>query len=190
MSSYQFPDENNPPDTETILLTDESGKSLPCYVEQALESEGVTYLLLQPVDIPITFIAWDDEDDDSEATWIEDEQELDEVYDNAKAVLAEQNLTLKRTAYTFTVAGELPALEEDDILSLDIESDNSGVEPEEFQYLTSFFHNDQEYGIYTPLTPLLFFAKQTGAGRLTLLSPEEFETVHPLLEELLFEDLD
>lgn len=190
MSSYNFPDETDQPDAETILLTDESGKSLPCYVEQTLDSDGVTYLLLQPVDVPITFIAWDDDDEDSEATWIEDETELDEIYENANAVLAEQNLTLKRTAYTFTVEGELPALDEDDILSLEIEADSPGVEPEEFQYLTSFFHNDQEYGIYTPLTPLLFFAKQTGTERLTLLSPEEFETVQPLLEELLFEDLD
>jgi hypothetical protein len=36
----------------------------------------------------------------------------------------------------------------------------------------------------------LFFAKRNKAGQPELLSPEEFEKVQPMLEELLFDDLE
>lgn len=189
MSSFPLP--NGDPDTGSITLTDEAGRSLVCYVEQTFEVQGTTYFLLQPVDTPITFIAWDDDDESSEATWVEDPTELEEIYGDAKAVLGEQNLTLKATAYTFTVAGELPPIEEEDVLAIEIDEDSVIAEPEEFQYLASFFHEGQEYGIYTPLTPLLFFVKQSSPkGQLQLLSPEEFEDIQPLLEEFLFNELE
>jgi hypothetical protein len=189
MSSFPLP--NGDPGTGSITLTDEAGRSLDCYIEQVFDSEGITYLLLQPVDSPVTFIAWDDEDESSEATWVEDITELEKIYGDAKAVLGEQNLTLQATAYTFTVAGELPPIEEEDVLAIEMDEDDPLAEPEEFQYLANFFHEGQEYGIYTPLTPLLFFAKQVSPDeQLQLLSPEELETIQPWLEEFLFNELE
>ena len=192
MFSSELPHENGQSGNESITLTDAAGRSLNCYIEHSLEVEGSEYLLLLPVDSPVEIVVWDDEEDEdlADATLLEDDEEIDVVFSDAQAVLAEQNLTLKRTAFTLTVAGELPAVNEDDILTIEIEEDNVELEPEQFQLLASFYHEEQEYGIYTPLDPLLFFAQRNEAGVPELLSPEEFKKVQPLLEELLFDELE
>ncbi|MBD1810131.1 DUF3727 domain-containing protein [Microcoleus sp. FACHB-SPT15] len=192
MFSSELPHENGQSGNESITLTDAAGRSLNCYVEHSLEVEGSEYLLLLPVDSPVEIVVWDEEEDEdlADATLLEDDEEIDLVFSDAQAVLAEQNLTLKRTAFTLTVAGELPSVNEDDILTIEIEEDDVELEPEQFQLLASFYHEEQEYGIYTPLDPLLFFAQRNEAGEPELLSPEEFKKVQPLLEELLFDELD
>jgi hypothetical protein len=192
MFSSELPHENGQSGNESITLTDAAGRALNCYIEHSLEVEGSEYLLLLPVDSPVEIVVWDDEEDEdlADATLLEDDEEIDLVFSDAQAVLAEQNLTLKRTAFTLTVAGELPAVNEDDILTIEIEEDNVELEPEQFQLLASFYHEEQEYGIYTPLDPLLFFAQRNEAGEPELLSPEEFKKVQPLLEELLFDELE
>ena len=192
MFSSELPHENGQSGNESITLTDAAGRSLNCYIEHSLEVEGSEYLLLLPVDSPVEIVVWDDEEDEdlADATLLEDDEEIDLVFSDAQAVLAEQNLTLKRTAFTLTVAGELPSVNEDDILTIEIEEDDVELEPEQFQLLASFYHEEQEYGIYTPLDPLLFFAQRNEACEPELLSPEEFKKVQPLLEELLFDELE
>jgi hypothetical protein len=191
MFSSEFPQENGSSGNGAVTLRDEAGRSLNCYIEHSLEVEGSEYLLLLPVDSPVEIVVWDEDEDEDEAdaTLLEDDEEIDLVFPDAQAVLAEQNLTLKRTAFTLTVEGELPAVDEEDILTIEIEDDVE-LEPEQFQLLASFYHEDQEYGIYTPLDPLLFFAQRNKAGQPELLSPEEFKKVQPLLEELLFDELE
>lgn len=190
MFPSQFPPENGQSDSESVSLTDASGRSLSCYIEHSLEVEGTTYLLLLPVDSPVEIVAWDEDEDSSEVTLVEDESVIDGVFPDAQAVLAEQNLTLMRTAYTLTVSGELPPVDEDEILTLEIEEQDSNSDPEEFQFLASFYQEEQEYAIYTPLDPLLFFAKRNAVNELEMLSPEEFKKVQPYLEDLLFEELE
>lgn len=192
MASSEFPQENGQSGNSSVTLTDEAGRSLNCYIEHSLEVEGSEYLLLLPIDSPVEIVVWDDEEDEdlADATLLEDDEDIDLVFSDAQAVLAEQNLTLKRTAFTLTVAGELPPVEEEDILTIEIEEENVELEPEQFQLLASFYHEEQEYGIYTPLDPLLFFAQRNKEGQPELLSPEEFKKVQPLLEELLFDELD
>jgi hypothetical protein len=183
-------------DLETISLTDDQGRSLDCYIECEKEYGDYTYFLLQPIDLPIIILGWDDEYEDenedediSEAIFIEDEEELAEIFGDAKAVLGELNLTLKHTAFTLTASGELPPLEEEDILTLEIDDNCEETTPEELQYLASFYHEEEKYQIYTPLAPLMFFARQTHDGDLELISPEN-EQIQPILEELLFDELD
>ena len=53
--------------------------------------------------------------------------------------------------------------------------------------LSSFYYAEQKYCIYTPLTPLLFFARYDLNNQLELVSPEQ-ENLLPILEELLFEE--
>lgn len=192
MASSEFPQENGQSGNGSVTLTDEAGRSLNCYIEHSLEVEGSEYLLLLPIDSPVEIVVWDDEEDEdlADATLLEDDEDIELVFSDAQAVLAEQNLTLKRTAYTLTVAGELPPVEEEDILTIEIEEEDVELEPEQFQLLASFYHEEQEYGIYTPLDPLLFFAQRNKAGQPELLSPEEFKKVQPMLEELLFDELD
>jgi hypothetical protein len=165
-------------DAPTLSLTDEQGRSLLCYVERSLPIEGSEYVLLLPVDSPIEIFAWEEddesEDDDEVLVDIED-SELDEIFATAKAVLAEENMALQRTALTMTASGDLPEVAEEDIITLDIEDDQGQLNFEQFQQLASFFHEDQEYVICTPLDPLLFFARMNSSGQPELLSAEEFQ---------------
>ena len=192
MSAFPFNQEQDPEETEVITLIDEDGRSLECYVENALEKEDITYLLLMPVDIPAVIIAWDEEEndeDEAEAILLEDPEEINSIFPDAKAVLAELNLALKNTGFTLTMNGELPPLEEEDILSLEIEGVEQPLDAEELQFLVGFYHEENKYSIYTPLAPLLFLAKSNSDGNLELVSPEN-DSIQPILEDLLFEEND
>lgn len=180
-------EQNEQYDEETLTIVDEEGRSLPCYIEQSLEVDNMTYLLLVPVDIPIIMMSIkQDSDEELEAAMLDDDQAISEIFDNAKAVLAEQNLYLYHTAYTLTATGELPPIQEEQVLTLDSGDESDELE-EELQSLCYFFHAGQKYGIYTPLTPLLFFARYDAENRLELVSPDQ-ENLIPILEELLSEE--
>jgi hypothetical protein len=194
MSPSQFNfEENELEEADIITLWDEQGRSLDCYIENAYETDDLIYMLLVPVDTPVMILAWDEEseEEESDAFLIEDSEEIDRVFADAKAVLAELDLLLKSTAHTLTVSGELPPLEEDNVLSLEIDSESpsSSSEPEELQFLTSFFSEDQKYSIYTPLAPLLFLAVGDAEGKVELVSPDD-DGMGPILEELLFDELE
>ena len=185
MSSSYFSQDQPDSSPEIKELVDEQGRSLYCYVEQSFTSKGVQYYLLMPIDSPISIIFWDEDDEAEQAILLEEKEEIDPLFPKAEASLAEQNLTLKRTSFTLTVAGELPEPEDDDILTLEIETERD-EEAKEFQLLATFFHNDFAYGIYTPLVPLLFFAKAKPDGELELLSLDELKKIQPILEEWMF----
>ncbi len=176
--------EDNAP---TLNLIDEDGRSLLCYVERSLQVKGTEYVLLLPVDAAVEIFAWvaDEESEDEEMLIDVDEEELEEIFSTARAVLAEQDLILNRTALTLTASGELPEVAEEDIITLDIDSEH---EPnyEQFQQLATFFHEEQEYVICSPLDPLLFFARLNGTGQPELVSLEELQT---LLEMEEFKEL-
>lgn len=190
MFSSQYPEENDKAQAGSITLTDEQGRSLECYVEHSLSVEEQEYVLLLPVDSPVEIFAWQGDDEEEEAILVEDESVIDEIFPTAQAVLSEQNLTLKNTAYALTVGGELPPVEESELFTLEIEDEDADLEPEQLQLLATFYHKEQEYAIYTPLDPLLFFARITKTGQPELLSPEEFRKVQPLLEEQLFNEVE
>ncbi|HLP88340.1 MAG TPA: DUF3727 domain-containing protein [Nostocaceae cyanobacterium] len=190
MFSSQFPEDNDHNNASSITLKDEKGRSLECYIEHSLSVDGQEYVLLLPVDSPIEIFAWQDEGDEEEAILVEDDATIDRIFATAQAVLSERNLVVKNTAYALTVAGELPPVEESELFTLEIEDDEAELEPEQLQLIASFYFEDQEYAIYTPLDPLLFFARITKTGEPELLSPEEFRKVQPLLEEHLFNQVE
>ncbi|MBH8562887.1 DUF3727 domain-containing protein [Nostoc sp. CENA67] len=190
MFSSPFPEENDHAQTSTITLSDETGRTLECYIERSLSVDEQEFVLLLPVDSPIEIFAWQGEDEEEEAILVDDDAVIERIFSTAQAVLAEQNLILKHTAYALTVEGELPPAEESELFTLEIEDEEADLEPEQLQLLTSFYFEDQEYAIYTPLDPLLFFARISKTGQPVLLSPEEFREVQPLLEEHLFNEVE
>jgi hypothetical protein len=190
MFSSPFPEENDHAHAGSITLTDDRGRSLECYVEHSLEVEGQEYVLLLPVDSPIEIFAWQGDDDDEQAVLVDDDAVISQILDTAQAVLAEQNLIVKHTAYALTVSGDLPPVEESEIFTLEIDDEDENLEPEQLQLLANFYDQGQEYAIYTPLDPLLFFARISNTGEPQLLSPEEFKKVQPLLEEQLFNEVE
>ena len=120
-----------------------------------------------------------------------EEDDIDQLFPTARAVLAELDLLLERSAHTLTAAGNLPAADEEDCFSLDIseEGDEHPV-TEEFQILANFFHEDSQYTLCTPLDPLLFFATRSADGEIELVEPEEFQKMRSQLEDKLFDVLD
>jgi hypothetical protein len=186
----------------TITLSDEAGRSLLCYIELSIDVDGEAYALLNPVDYPIDIFAWVatdaedpvDEDDDEEMLVPVEDAELNEIFSTAQAVLAEQNLKLKRSAHSLTVEGDLPEVDEEDILVLEVEETGLGKDQEEYQLLATFFHEEQEYAIYTPIDPVLFVVRLKDNEKPQLLSTEEFQAIQPKLqpffEEHLFEEME
>jgi hypothetical protein len=177
----------------TVILTDEKGKTLPCEIEKSCKHDGVEYLLLEPVDTAVQVFAWrdvegsadlDEDEQEQELTDIDD-AELELIFPIAKAVLAEQNLILKDTAYTLTVEGELPEIDEEQVIELDDETGEGG---EELQEIAQFYHEEQAYSIFVPLDMLFFnmVAKRNSQGEVQLLSPDEIEGLPAELKEELF----
>jgi hypothetical protein len=182
-------------DGETISLQDDAGRSLMCYVEVSVDLEGHAYALLTPVDYPVDIFAWVDNGDDEEILMPIEEAELGDIFATAQAVLEEQNLKLKRTAHSLTVEGELPSVNEDEKLIIESEDVGEEASQDEYQLLATFFHEEQEYAIYTPIEPVLFIVRFDDPGDPQLLSPEEFAKIHPKLipyleEHLLDDDFD
>jgi len=59
--------------------------------------------------------------------------------------------------------------------------------------VTSFYHEEQEYAIYTPLDPFFILARMNDDGEPELLSEEEFQRLEPMLpmlEDQFFDELD
>lgn len=177
------------PDLTTLVVTDEQGRTIDCYLEKEVHIDGDDYALLLPVDVPIEIFAWEeDEDGDDSLIDLEDE-EVERVFLTARAVLAEQELVLNQTALTLTAKGDVPVAAEDEIVTLDLSDDSGDLESEDFQLLAGFFHEEQEYAMYTPLNPLLIFVRLHPDGHPILLEPEEFEAIRPQLEDQLFAEL-
>ncbi|HIK28038.1 MAG: DUF3727 domain-containing protein [Oscillatoriaceae bacterium SKW80] len=194
MFSSQSPKENGRPYVETVTLTDETGRALLCSVEHTFEIDGQEYLLLLPVDTPVEIFTWVGNEDDQEPVPLEDGQIDDELFSTAKAVLAEQNLILKRTAITLTVEGELPEVSDEEF---EDDDDVPEGDYEELQWLASFYHKEQEFAVYTPLDPLFILARINAMGKPELLSPEEIKYLEPILptiegiiQDRLFEDME
>ena len=176
-------------DAELVNLTDELGRELPCYIERELELDNQIYLLLLPVNAPIEIFAWDEDDDITELVSVEEEEEIDLIFGDAHAVLSEQNLTLKRTAFTLSAIGELPPLDPTEVVTIELDEEDDTLEPEEFQILARFYNKEQEYAICTPVDPLLFFGKADEKGLITLLSEQEAEQLQPMLEDMLLDEI-
>lgn len=179
---------------EIMTLTDETGHILNCYLEASVEIENEKFALLSPVDYPIDIFAWVDNGKDEEILMPIEDAELSEVFATAQAVLEEQNLKLKRSALSLTVEGELPELEDEQVLAIETEDNQEDDDLDEYQLLATFFHEEQEYAAYCPVEPVLFIVRILANGEPQLLAPEEFKVLQPKLlpffeEHLLDDDL-
>ncbi len=191
MSSSPNRKENGSSNEESVTLTDEFGRELTCNIEHSMNLEGQEYALLIPIDSPVEIFTWHGDEADEAAIPVEDETEIDKIFDTAKVVLQEQNLTLRRTAVTLTVVGELPEFPDED-MAPDADPDEES-EFEELMWLTSFYYEEQEYAIYTPLDPFFILARMNDDGKPELLSEEEFQRLEPMLpmlEDQFFDELD
>ena len=180
-----------PAEYPVVNLKDDEGRSLSCYVEKSIDLEGEEFLLLLPVNLPIEIFVWQpDEEEEGEEVLVDiEDDEIDALLPSARAVLAELDLMLERSAHTLTAEGDLPEADEDDCFSLQVNDDDEDPVTEEFQMLADFYHEDAQYTLCTPLEPLMFFARRKGQ-KITLVEAEEFQEMRSQLEDKLFDALD
>ncbi|MDB9528616.1 DUF3727 domain-containing protein [Oscillatoria sp. CS-180] len=180
-------------DGPPISLKDDSGRTLVCQVEQTFEIEGKQYALLLPFDTPVEIFSWEEDEDNNGDSLVDvDERDIDQLFPTARAVLAEHDLTLQRSAVTLTVVGTIPEPDDEECFTLEIGEVDSQGEPdtEEFQTLATFFHKDIEYTVCTPVDPLLLFAQISDAGDARMIPPEEFERLRSEIESTIFDVLE
>jgi hypothetical protein len=187
---------DEPAEYPVVTLTDEEGRRLACYVEKTIDVDGVEFLLLLPVDLPIELFVWqsaeegEEGDEDEEVLVDVEDDEIDALFPSARAVLAELNLLLERSAHTLTAVGDLPEADEEDCFALEVNEEGTESITEDFQMLATFFHNDFQYTVCTPLEPLLFFASRQPDGSVELVDPDDFQKMRSQLEDKLFDVLD
>ncbi|WP_017326927.1 DUF3727 domain-containing protein [Synechococcus sp. PCC 7336] len=184
--------------SDTLLLRDERNQVLECEILKQVQLDGESYALLMPVHQPIQVLAWEEDvpeshasrtsarpgEDEDEGGLVDlDPEELKAVLPTAQAVLEELNLKLIESAYTLTVKGDLPEPIEETAIEIADDAD----EVEEYQLLSTFFHDQRQFGIFAPLDPLLFFAVQPPDKEAYLLSPNAPEELFARLQDRLLD---
>jgi hypothetical protein len=143
-----------PTDVPTVLVNDQKGRQLLCFLEQLIPLDGHDYVLLTPVDTPVCLFRLEDEADPE---LIDSVDASEPILSVADVVLQEHDLTLVRSAVTLTVSGELDEPEPEELDDEDADDDS-----ETYELLVSFLVNDQEYGLYIPLDPFFVVARMQG----------------------------
>ena len=167
-----------PTEVPTVLVNDQKGRQLLCFLEQLIPLDGHDYVLLTPVDTPVCLFRLEDEADPE---LIDSVDASEPILSVADVVLQEHDLTLVRSAVTLTVSGELDEPEPEELDDEDADDDS-----ETYELLVSFLVNDQEYGLYIPLDPFFVVARMQG-NEAVLVEGEEFERVQPRIEAELEE---
>jgi hypothetical protein len=167
-----------PTDVPTVLVHDQKGRQLLCFLEQLIPLDGADYVLLTPVDTPVCLFRLDDEADPE---LIDSVAASEPILSVADVVLQEHDLTLVRSAVTLTVSGELDEPEPEEL-----DDDDADDDSETYELLVSFLVDDQEYGLYIPLDPFFVVARMQG-NEAVLVEGEEFERVQPRIEAELEE---
>ncbi|AAP99910.1 MULTISPECIES: DUF3727 domain-containing protein [Prochlorococcus] len=170
MSDSQSPKNNEVP---TLLVVDSKGDELLCFLEQIVPLSDVEYVLLTPVDTPVSLFRLREDNDPELIKTIEKKEPILEVAD---VVLQEYDLKLIRSAVTLTITGELDEPEPEELEEKDFDEDS-----ELYELLVNFKVKDDEYGLYIPLDPFFIVGKIID-GNATVLEGEEFDKIQPLIE--------
>ena len=167
-------------DVPTVLVRDGDGRDLLCFLEQLVPLDGTDYVLLTPVDTPVSLFRLQDDADPEPILTLNSSEPILSVAD---VVLQEHDLTLVRSAVTLTVSGEL---DEPDPDELDEDDEDEDVDSETFELVVSVMVEQQEYGLYIPLDPFFVVARMVD-GQAELVEGEDFDRIQPRLEAELEE---
>ena len=170
MSESKAPNNNEVP---TLLVKDSNGNELLCFLEQIVPINEIEYVLLTPVDTPVSLFRLKDDNDPELIKTIEKKEPILEVAD---VVLQEYDLRLIRSAVTLTITGELDEPEPEELEEKDFDEDS-----ELYELLVNFKVEDEEYGLYIPLDPF-FVVGEIKNGDTVVLEGEDFDRIQPLIE--------
>jgi Protein of unknown function (DUF3727) len=182
-----------PPSLENVplpFIDPVTNSFIECYADSVVTVQGVTYTIAVPCDYSVALCYFDA---DQQLIPVElNDPLMDDIFPIAESIVAEEfgeELVLQRTPQTLTLVGELELDDEDDAEE-DAEDED---ESEEVEVLLSFEHREQEFSLVRLLDPILLVGKdnpddeanaeEEGGTRL-LLTPDESETVMPVLEDL------
>ena len=171
MSNTQTPKDNEVP---TLLIRDSNENKLLCFLEQIVPIDNVEYLLLTPVDTPVSLFKLVENEDPELIKTIENKEKILEVAD---IVLQEYELKLIRSAVTLTITGDLEEPEPEELEEKDFDEDSELYE----QLGVNFKFNEEEYGLFIPLDPF-FIVGKIFEGNAVVLEGNEFDTIQPLIE--------
>ena len=169
---------NKNDEVPTLLVKGSQGSDLLCFLEQLVPLEGNEYVLLTPVDTPVSLFQLIDDQDPKLIETIEKNEPILEVAD---VVLQEHDLRLVRSAITLTVSGELDEPEPEEI-----EEEGIDDESETYELLVNFRVDNNEYGLYIPLDPFFIVGKLED-GEVKLVEGEEFDKIQSGIEAELEE---
>ena len=157
----------------TVLVRDDEGRDLLCFLEQLIPLDDKDYALLTPVDTPVSLFRLIEGNDPE---LIETIASSEPILSVADVVLQEHDLTLVRSAVTLTVNGELDEPDPEEL-----EDEETDDDSETYELLVCFMVQEQEYGLYIPLDPFFVVARMTD-GQAKLVEGEEFDQVQPRIE--------
>ena len=160
-------------DVPTVLVRDDEGRDLLCFLEQLIPLDDKDYALLTPVDTPVSLFRLIEGNDPE---LIETIASSEPILSVADVVLQEHDLTLVRSAVTLTVNGELDEPDPEEL-----EDEETDDDSETYELLVSFMVQEQEYGLYIPLDPFFVVARMTD-GQAKLVEGEEFDQIQPRIE--------
>jgi hypothetical protein len=175
-------------DVPTLVVRDNNGRQLLCFLEELIPLDGHDYALLTPVDTPVCLVRIA-ADDDEEDELIEELDVAESILSVADVVLQEHDLTLVRSAVTLTVSGELEEPDPDELedeLADEDDGEDDGEESDLYEMLIQFRVEDQDYGLYIPLDPFFVVARLNG-NEAVLVEGEEFDRVQARIEKELEE---
>ena len=157
----------------TVLVRDDEGRDLLCFLEELIPLDDKDYALLTPVDTPVSLFRLIEGNDPE---LIETIASSEPILSVADVVLQEHDLTLVRSAVTLTVNGELDEPDPEEL-----EDEETDDDSETYELLVSFMVQEQEYGLYIPLDPFFVVARMTD-GQAKLVEGEEFDQIQPRIE--------
>ncbi len=157
----------------TVLVRDDEGRDLLCFLEELIPLDDKDYALLTPVDTPVSLFRLIEGNDPELIATIASSEPILSVAD---VVLQEHDLTLVRSAVTLTVNGELDEPDPEEL-----EDEETDDDSETYELLVSFMVQEQEYGLYIPLDPFFVVARMTD-GHAKLVEGEEFDQIQPRIE--------
>lgn len=183
-----------PPSLENVplpFIDPVTNSYIECYADSVVTVQGITYTIAVPCDYSVALCYFDA---DQQLIPVElNDPLMDDIFPIAESIVAEEfgeELVLQRTPQTLTLVGELELDEDEDN---DQESEDED-ESEEVEVLLSFEHRDQEFSLVRLLDPILLVGKENpddksygeeeDGGTRLLLTPDESETVMPVLEDL------
>lgn len=167
-----------------VLVDPNTERTLTVGVEHTIDYSGERYIVCYPMDDPVSFAYTTD--DESELEAVDDPVKVQALFPNAEAVLAEENIELKNTAFVLTIDDQSEYLDDDDDGDI-----NSHEIQDQFdvEIIAAFSSKGEHFSVVRALEPVLLIAKEVDHGTYKVLEGTELDTITPIIEEYV-EDVD